>query len=203
MSRSYHPILSMLTISLLMSMLLLGCNKSDEVAHYRVPKAKTQNASTPSNQPTNATTYTWTVPDTWQPGKASSMRIGSYSVINGDQSADLSVVQLPGHAGGTLANLNRWRGQLNLEPVNSTELEGLTEHIDSPAGTIELFDIQNPAADHGILAAVLTAPDHVLFFKLTGPQPVLDAHKDEFVAFLKTITPNQSQAQSPTQKDGA
>jgi len=195
----------MLTTGLLMTLLLpVGCDKADQVAHYRVPKERTNNVSTPPTQSTGATTYTWVVPETWQPGKASSMRIGSYSVVEGDQSADLSIVRLPGQAGGTLANLNRWRGQLDLEPVSAAQLEALTEPVDSPAGTIELFDIQNPEADHGILAAILTAPDHVLFLKLTGPRSVLDAHKDEFVAFLKTIAPDhQHEAHSPAQKDGA
>jgi hypothetical protein len=59
----------------------------------------------------------WFIPEGWEPGKKSSMRIGSFSVKDGkDSSLDISVTSFPGDLGGLLPNVERWLGQIGLEP---------------------------------------------------------------------------------------
>jgi hypothetical protein len=59
----------------------------------------------------------YTLPAGWQEKPLSPMRLASFKAIgpNGKE-ADISVVSLPGIAGGLLANVNRWRGQVQLAP---------------------------------------------------------------------------------------
>ena len=59
----------------------------------------------------------WFIPEGWEPGKKSSMRIGSFSVQDGnDSSLDISVTAFPGDLGGLLPNVERWLGQIGLNP---------------------------------------------------------------------------------------
>ena len=41
----------------------------------------------------------------------------------------MSVVSLPGMAGGDLANVNRWRDQMKLAPIDEDTLRKSAEHI--------------------------------------------------------------------------
>ena len=48
--------------------------------------------------------------------------IGSFRVKGKIGTSDVSVVRLSGEAGGDLGNVNRWRGQINLEPISEPDL---------------------------------------------------------------------------------
>ena len=57
---------------------------------------------------------------------ASSMRLASYEVKDGNGSKlDFSVTSFPGDVGGTLANVNRWLGQIGIDPVKEEGLENI------------------------------------------------------------------------------
>ena len=66
---------------------------------------------------------TWTVPGDWKDKPGSAMRKGSYAVPGPGGEADLAITAFPGDVGGDLANVNRWRGQLALPPIEAGELE--------------------------------------------------------------------------------
>ena len=56
----------------------------------------------------------WKVPRGWKQQPATGMRLGSFSVTGANgQQADVSVIPLAGAAGSHLANINRWREQVN------------------------------------------------------------------------------------------
>ena len=60
---------------------------------------------------------TASVPTGWKPGKVSSMRLGSYSVEEQDGcSLDISITSFPGDLGGLMPNVERWLGQIGLQP---------------------------------------------------------------------------------------
>jgi hypothetical protein len=92
---------------------------------------------------------TWTVPKGWRkdlnaPRKGAFGRVATFRlpVKEGDD-LELTVVKLgrQGQAGDTRANVNRWRGQLGLEPVSADELKGVTEQLkvgDTAATLVDL-----------------------------------------------------------------
>ena len=60
---------------------------------------------------------TASIPTGWKPGKVSSMRLGSYSVEEEDGcSLDISITSFPGDLGGLMPNVERWLGQIGLQP---------------------------------------------------------------------------------------
>src|SRR4051812_22881438 len=108
---------------------LSGCRDA-KVAYYRVPKEKVEEppasaSATPGHSmadtavPTaQGADLTWTAPAAWKSKPAGAMRKGSFAVTgeNGE-TADLSITAFPGDVGGDLANINRWRGQIQLPPI--------------------------------------------------------------------------------------
>ncbi len=120
------------------------------------------------------------------------MRVGSFGVTNSaGQMADISVIPLGGLAGGELPNVNRWRGQVGLPPVQEAELATLWQPVPIGPETGKLIDMAgtNPAeeAKSHILAAVLTRGGTTWFFKMTGGHELVAAQKANFLAFLKSI----------------
>ena len=75
--------------------------------------------STPAAQPH----LKWTLPAGWTEVPAGQMRVASFVVKGADgQQADVSIIPLPGGAGGDASNVNRWRGQVGLPTVSPEEL---------------------------------------------------------------------------------
>ena len=133
----------------------------------------------------------WQVPAGWKPVAASTMRLASFSVdgANG-QTGDLSVVALGPGAGGNLANVNRWRGQLSLPPLDEAGLAGASSAITTAAGDQAIVvDLGGQGASAGkrVLAAIVARPDRTWFYKLTGDDALVAAQKDPFIGFVKSV----------------
>ena len=104
--------------------------------------------------------------------------------------ADFSVIAFPGQAGGILANVNRWRDQLGLAPIDEETLaeESKTVRLRALGGEISVFDlVSKSGAPRGTVGAILTTADKTWFFKLTGPADPVRAGKREFIEFLKSL----------------
>jgi hypothetical protein len=188
---------------LLLSCLLLltARGEAEEVNQQRGPKAPSAPSAETSAMdrggvtapPSSAPrTYTWQAPAGWTEVESTSrMRLVSFSVPHGDEVGDLSVIKLGGGAGGMLANLNRWRGQLGLEPIGPEAPEAAGQVIQAPAGTFTWWSIVNDEADPsvGMLVGMLETPDHVTFVKLTGSGELIAAREREFLEFLASFAP--------------
>ena len=102
---------------------LWSCN-NDKVAVYRIPKegvnvAMLGGIGTLEPPPSSGESVQWIKPESWNSQPLSEMRIGSFKVEGPNAvSADVSITAFPGEAGGLSSNLNRWRGQLRLPPLN-------------------------------------------------------------------------------------
>ena len=105
----------------------------------------------------------WTAPADWKPKAPGAMRKGSFTVPGADGDADLSITAFPGDVGGELANLNRWRSQLQLAP---------------------LAEANKPTRIVGALVPVNGA---TWFFKLMGPDATVAAAKPAFLTFLQSV----------------
>jgi hypothetical protein len=125
----------------------------------------------------------WTAPAPWTPRKVSAMRRGSYTIGGPEGEGDLAVINLSGDAGGDLANVNRWRAQLQLPPV--TDLGGAAEIVEENGLRMLVFDAAN--GGRRILGAIVPRPGETWFFKLTGPDALVAREKPVFREFLKTV----------------
>jgi hypothetical protein len=158
-------------------------------------------AETPA--PRSESPLSYESPPSWHEKPASGMRKASFSVSDGTQLADVSVIDFPAAAGpmmaDPLANVNRWRGEVGLPQVTEDELPHVTESILIDGQTATLVDAvpdsgkpQESQADRGTLAAMLKNGDTIWFFKLTGSRDLVAAQRDQFKAFLKSVRFNAS-----------
>jgi hypothetical protein len=128
----------------------------------------------------------WTAPSNWTAKPLGPIRKGSFAI--GD--ADLSITAFPGDVGGLLANLNRWRGELQLAPLTQADLPTATVTVPSadPALRFLVVDMAgNPGTPTRTLGAILPVGSDTYFFKLKGPDATVAAAKADFLAFLATV----------------
>ena len=81
-----------------------------------------------------------TLPEGWQQLAADQMRVGNYSVTgkNGGK-AQVTVIPLPGTAGGGFENVNRWRKQVGLEPITADQLDKEAKEVQIAGAPSQFF----------------------------------------------------------------
>jgi hypothetical protein len=151
-------------------------------------------ASTPVPTATGGD-LTWTAPTHWQSRPGSAMRKATFVITDDtDAQAELAVTAFPGDVGGNLANVNRWRQQLQLPPLAPGELGSALTHVHTADLHIDIAELLGPATSDGkprqrVLGAIVPHNGATWFFKLTGPDPLVAREKDVFFAFVQTIKP--------------
>ncbi len=171
-----------------------GCKRAS-VAVYDVPKEKEETpstvAATTNTAPTNSGWIKWTKPAGWTELAPTAFRKGNYVVEGGDGGkVEITVSSFPGNVGGTLANVNRWRGQAGLSSISNEDLSNaLTEvRIDGHDGQVVniLPDSDDPDAIQ-IVAAIFIYRGESWFFKMSGPQQLVSSQKPTFDAFIDAL----------------
>jgi len=138
----------------------------------------------------------WVKPEGWSEQAISEMRLGSFKVDGPDgTSADISVVAFPGEAGGLASNINRWRGQLELPPLEEKQLPETIQQKEiqgAPAFFVDLQTAENSSKPSRILGAVLQRPKRTWFVKMTGSPTLLESQRQKFFDFLNSFRFNDS-----------
>jgi hypothetical protein len=194
MLRSSSQICTAFVASLL---LVLPACRRDEVTFARVPKgtelagasAEGPTASgAPAPAPTGKSTLRWKLPEGWTEAESSGMRFATLKApVNGK--LDISVTMLVGTAGGELANVNRWRGQIGLSPVEESQLGPSRKVVKTPAGEVALFDFVGEGEKKSrMLAGCLSSPDgNSWFLKMVGDDAAVGAARANFMRLLETL----------------
>lgn len=167
----------------LIATLLVGCQQR-EIRVYTAPRdarpvvAAEQGGATPPQ---------WTAPSHWVSQPSTAFRIGSFSIPGSAGAGDLSIGFLSGPAGGVLANVNRWRGQLQLEPTDEVGLKSLIRVLTIGEESVLLVTLTSADLQTRILAAIWEKPEGAWFFKLTGPVPTVVQEEPVFTQFLESV----------------
>ncbi|MBI5199979.1 MAG: Rrf2 family transcriptional regulator, partial [Elusimicrobia bacterium] len=189
---------------------MLGASacKDKEMDVYRAPKEAAQAAMTaapePSMPPMAAAPagmsqagvdlpppppgkLSWAAPADWKSKPAGGMRFATFGVPSKAGEAELSVINLAGEAGGGLPNVNRWRGQLGLPPIDDAELSKVSQSVKSAAGKVLVVSLTGADGKSGLVGAILPQPTQTWFFKLTGSPEATGAAKPSFLKFLESL----------------
>lgn len=136
----------------------------------------------------------YTLPPNWQEKPLSPMRLASFNAKAPDgKETDVSVVSLPGIAGGDLANVNRWRGQVNLGPIDEDTLAKTAAHVQANGHDYLVVDLvsEGPMGEkqekQRILAAILDENNRSWFIKMTGDDAAVESQKSAFTNFLQSL----------------
>ncbi len=181
--------------------LAVGCSR-DDVQTYRVAKENGPASSpmaTPPTQGMNMGTgelppppsgggLKWTLPKGWTEEKGSGMRFATLkSPVQGK--VDVSVVVLAGAAGGELANVNRWRGQIGLPPTDEKALASTRQVVKAKAGTVAVFDFTSDGqVKTRMVTGQLSTPDgSTWFLKMVGDAGPVAQAKPEFMRLMESL----------------
>ena len=180
-----------------------GCSR-DEVAHYRVPKADP--AAAPSQGSTGAMgaaspgalppppdasttgTLQWSLPKGWtETRSAGGMRYATLKPSTPGK-LDVSVTVFPGQAGGEIANVNRWRNQIGLPPVDEAALARDRKTLAAPVGSVAVFDYTSDGKEKTrVVAGILFAGGNSWFVKMVGDAGPVAASRADFVRLLESL----------------
>lgn len=127
----------------------------------------------------------WNPPAHWTEQAASSMRRATFVGSNSSGEFEIAVTSFPGDVGGELANVNRWRGQLNLDPINQNELEGVLERSEVEGVPVAVTHIDN--GDFAMRVAMLPYGGDSWFVRLSGVSAAVEAEVDVLGEFIESI----------------
>ena len=92
-----------------------------------------------------------------------------------------------------MANINRWRGQINLAPLPDTDLEKSSQIVSAGNRKMRLVDMvsQDLEVDNKspkrLIAAMYSQGGRTWFFKMTGEDKAVEETKPAFLQFLKSL----------------
>jgi len=156
--------------------------------------ADAQPTSTPPAAPANdflgrpeAAKPAWTVPAGWKEEVPASVQLARFSTANPDGSkAEVTVTVLGGEGGGALANVNRWRAQLGLPPLDEAGLAKLATSIETSAGAATVVDLVADSKEKRIVAALAAREGRTWFYRLSGSDAAVAAQKETFLKFVQS-----------------
>lgn len=127
--------------------------------------------------------FEFELPDTWRPTDAKASRTLSFFAGEGE-TVECYVTVLGGTAGGELANVNRWRTQLGLGPVDQAAIDALDPFpiLGRPAHLVEL-----EGATASMLGITCMGEDRSIFVKLTGPVDRVRAQRSNMLRFASSL----------------
>jgi len=186
-------------------LLALGCS-SEQVSHYRVPK---ESASAPAplpamppkpmgertGEPSDVPpppkpkgSLKWSLPKGWSELPGGGMRFATFKTPYAGK-LEATVVVLPGPAGGELANVNRWRGQIALPALDEAGLAKARTTLKSKVGTVNVYDFTSDGQTKSrMVAGYVTTPDgNTWFLKLTGDADPVAKAKADFMTILGSL----------------
>ena len=143
------------------------------------PRTTSPSASSPRSP------LKYNLPEGWETSTGSSMRAASFRISGEGGEIDVSVMKLGG-GGDMLPNVNRWRGQVKLEPISAADLEQHLTPIEVAGQPGSLAEILGEA--EGIVVA--TVPDGTAkwFYKMQGPVDMIREETERFREFLTSVS---------------
>ena len=123
--------------------------------------------------------FTYTAPAGWKE-VPSDVQFRDLTLQAG--SAEVTVTKFPGSVGGLLMNVNRWRGQVGLSPVQDLSQQPLTDRKVA-GGAAQRLDL---VGSDGKAMAVVIVPRGALtwFLKISGSAEELKAQGESFDRFV-------------------
>lgn len=183
---------------LVIGLVLLSACEQQAAESYTIPKEKSTVATTSqSEEPKmqvlpgmqsfadSASGISYQTPDSWTEFPPSSIRKANFKIDNASGTAEVSVTVFPGDVGGTLANINRWRQQISLSPIDQASLkENIYPIIIS---NHQGYFTKLEGNTESILGGILPFHGSTWFIKMQGDILVIEEEVDTFKSFLSSI----------------
>jgi hypothetical protein len=155
--------------------------------------------------PGHPSPITFETPTGWVAGPSDRMRKAAFGVGDEEKHALITVIDLGPEAGSLLANVNRWRGQLQLPPITEGELPQEVRHlpVDGQRGDyVELKSSEGTQPRQAMLAVMVPHGGKKWFIKMVGDGAIVEREKPHFEAFVRSLRlgPQAAGTQPPDTK---
>lgn len=154
----------------------------DFIKSVKLDESATPAAAAPANAEAGGNDFAKAAPKDWQVLPAGQMQLAKFAVpeVQGAK-AQVSVSMFDNDTGGTLANVNRWRGQIGLGEITAAQLSEVTGPLDAKLPRAVLINLTNN--DQQIIGAIVPRGGQWFFYKMMGGAPAVVAQKEAFVRF--------------------
>ncbi len=178
---------------------VLGCEREPDVRRYTAvldpappPLVMPSAASaTGTGVPVDRHTLAvmWDTPNGWEDtGVSNQFRVTTLRTTGDDAGVEVAVSRVPGPAGSITDNVNRWRGQLSLPPLEKPEVVPLVDYAPNDHLSGFITDMRN--ADQRALIAWFQLDHESWFFKATGTPTAIDTHRAGFDQLVASVRRN-------------
>lgn len=144
----------------------------------------------PAPSSTASTKLKYETPEGWKPGRKSSMRKAAFNLTAGDETGEVTIIDLSKSGSPLLPNINRWRGQVGLKDISEADLPKESEELkvgDLKATYVKLIGPASSQPRKAILGAIIYREELAWFVKYTGPVKLAEQEEDRFKQFVQSI----------------
>jgi hypothetical protein len=184
-----------------------GCQR-DEVAHFRVPKERPAaqaaaaagmgdgmgggmggaGADLAPAAVSSDSGLRWKLPQGWKEAQGGGQMRYATLTPPVPGKVDVSVIVLPGSAGGELANVNRWRNQIGLPPLDEAGMSSGRKMLKTAAGELSVYDFSSEGTKKTRTIAGLTSVQgNTWFLKMTGDAEAVATAGPAFLDLLGSV----------------
>lgn len=182
--------------------LFVSCKK-EEIVTYAIPREeRSVHAGIPADGLQSAqegpVRLEWKAPESWVREADRPMREATWTIHGGSAPVEVILSRWAGGAGRPLENVNRWRGQIGLGPVDGAQLLESRAVIESKAGQVQVWVLPDPVLEAGVasdttmIAAMFDLPDASWFVRMTGATEDVLPLRDDLLAFVSSLEPADS-----------
>lgn len=166
----------------------LACQR-DDVAHFRVPKPRPEVMASAVEAPVSGEGgLRWTLPAGWKEAQGGGQMRYATLTPPVPGKLDVSVIRLPGPAGGELANVNRWRNQIGLAPLAEAELAPARKLVKTAAGDLAVYDFTSKGENKTrTVAGLASIGGESWFIKMTGDAEAVASARPSFLELLGSV----------------
>lgn len=130
----------------------------------------------------------YALPEGWQPGAPTQFAVASFTVADGPKQLRITISNA---SGDLLLNVNRWRGQLQLPPIDQNTLDTAVTKMKvdgRSADYIELLGMARGGPQQAIYGVVIAdSPQSSWFIKLMGDASLALREREHFQAFVFSL----------------
>lgn len=134
----------------------------------------------------------WQMPAGWQEVSGGQFLVAKFTLTGaGGATAAVNVSSSAGEGGGSVGNINRWRGQLGLTSLPDGDVNKLVTTIDVQGGKASLVDLSGTDVRTGqptrLVGVMVPQSGQTWFYKLMGDAKVVESQKDAFIQFVQGV----------------
>jgi len=198
--RSRAGVLRLVAVSMLVA---LGC-KEREIRAYAAPKDATPSRlAMPPTAPSAPETVSWSLPSGWSELPGEGLRFATLVLEPGANDGsrpalEMRITPLGLAAGDPLANVNRWRQQIGLGPLDAKQLPDVARSVAVDGRQAHLVNMTGAPgeheAPHQILAAIVPGEQRVWFFMILDHSDRVAKHEQAFEEFVRSVQVQAAQS---------